>query len=132
MPRLAFREAETSCKKKALLQPLFLIAGVCLLLPAAATGGDTIYVETDGAVHFAMMQKRYEETGDVEALLAIARYRYAVGAYAQAAKDFKTASGDLGGEAQADARVWEGISRYAAGDIGRGLAILERRIAVVR
>lgn len=108
-----------------------LLIATTALYPTAACSDTTqrlIEIDKlqDGAAYFDELGMLHKETSDVAVLFAIAEYRFAVGAYAQAAEDYATASHGLKGEQRSLARVGEGLSRCAAGELEAGLVILER------
>jgi len=83
-----------------------------------------IDLEQDGATCFKQLEELYSSTDNARVLLAIARYRYAVGAYAAAADNFRVAARGLSGEEKRDALVWEGTARIGTGEIGKGIDLL--------
>ncbi|NNE10390.1 MAG: hypothetical protein HKN20_17650 [Gemmatimonadetes bacterium] len=112
--------------------PKAMTAIVSLLVASALAHADVaqrleeIRTLQDGQAYFDDLTALQRETPDARTLFAIAEYRFAVGAYAQAAEDYAAAGADLKGERRNLARVGEGLSRCAAGDVESGLAILER------
>ncbi len=86
-----------------------------------------IDLEENGDIALAALEELHKTTRSGRVLFAIARYRYAVGAYENAARDFRGAVGGLEGEKQEEARVWEGIALHAAGRLDEGIALLEKR-----
>ena len=109
--------------------PLAAVLVAVLTIPAHADVEERLReIEgiRDGAVYLESLVALYGETKDARALLGIARYRYAVGAYTQAAEDFANAVRGLDGDDREEAEVGEAVSLCAAGNREEGLAILER------
>ncbi|MBN1825973.1 MAG: SPOR domain-containing protein [Candidatus Eisenbacteria bacterium] len=83
-------------------------------------------LERDGEAYRAALEGLLAEKEDARVRLALARYRYALGAYEGAAEDFDLAANHLAEAERADALCWRGASLIASGRVDRGLDILLR------
>jgi len=80
--------------------------------------------ERDGESYLRQMEDLAGQWQDPRAWLALARYRYLVGAYRAAADDFQKAADRLSGEERWDARCWRAVSLLGAGEERAAVSLL--------
>ncbi|MFH1680992.1 MAG: SPOR domain-containing protein [Candidatus Eisenbacteria bacterium] len=81
-------------------------------------------LEEDGAAYFERLALLAERGDDPRVLVALGRYRFAVGAYRAAADDLEKASRSLRGTEKLDCDCLRGLALAAAGETGPGIDLL--------